>query len=153
MTRAPAAENSRLREQPSSDLPFQARIAAIPPQSPESSGTSNFKQVKAGASDHVAGAGDLPASRNAVTTYSPGFGTGNVINLPALEHGGFSAAGTPSGAYAYAPESAATRNGRNVRAQALSPNDPYTVYEGGQYVGRDPDPNVRLQLRRDWTHD
>jgi len=28
-----------------------------------------------------------------------------------------------------------------------------SVYEGGQYVGRDPDPNVRLQLRREWTHD
>ena len=93
------------------------------------------------------------ASPASAQSYSPGFGTGNVINLPALEHGGFSAAGTPSGAYAYAPESAATRNGRNVRAQALSPNDPDTVYEGGQYVGRDPDPNVRLQLRRDWTHD
>lgn len=23
------------------------------------------------------------------------------------------------------------------------------VYEGGRYVGQDPDPNVRLQLRRD----
>jgi len=101
----------------------------------------------------AAGFAAMIASPASAQSYSPGFGTGNVINLPALEHGGFSAAGTPSGAYAYAPESAATRNGRNVRAQALSPNDPYTVYEGGQYVGRDPDPNVRLQLRRDWTHD
>ena len=91
------------------------------------------------------------ASPASAQSYSSGFGTGNVIDLPVLEHGGFSAAG--AGAYAYAPEDAATRGVRNVRAQALSPNDPDTVYEGGQYVGRDPDPNVRLQLRRDWTHD
>jgi hypothetical protein len=35
----------------------------------------------------------------------------------------------------------------------MSPSDPDTVYENGQYVGRDPDSNVRLELRRDWTHD
>ena len=86
-------------------------------------------------------------------SYSPGFGTGNVINLPALKHGGFSAAAAPNGAYAYAPEGSANRGPRNVSAQALSPNDADTVYEGGEYVGRDPDPNVRLQLRRDWMHD
>jgi hypothetical protein len=50
------------------------------------------------------------------------------------------------------------RDARNARAEALptqfmSTNDPDTVYESGQYVGRDPDPNVRLELRRDWTHD
>lgn len=91
------------------------------------------------------------ASPASAQSYSSGFGTGNVIDLPALEHGGFSAAG--AGAYAYAPEGAATHRVRNVRAQALSPDDPDTVYEGGQYVGRDLDPNVRLQLRRDSTHD
>ena len=42
---------------------------------------------------------------------------------------------------------------RGVRSEAMSPVDPDTVYENGQYVGRDPDPNVRLELRRDWTHD
>ena len=42
---------------------------------------------------------------------------------------------------------------RGVRAEAISPADPDVVYENGQYVGRDPDPNVRLELRRDWTHD
>lgn len=92
----------------------------------------------------------LPASAQ---SYSPGYGTGNLVTLPAPARGGFSAAGTRNGAYAYAPENAITRGGRNVRAEELSPNDPDTVYEGGQYVGRDPDPNVRLQLRRDWTHD
>ena len=101
----------------------------------------------------AAGLAATITSTASAQSYSSGFGTGNVIDLPALEHGGFSATGTPAGAYAYAPEGAATAGARNVGVQALSPNDPDTVYEGGQYVGRDPDPNVRLQLRRDWTHD
>jgi hypothetical protein len=101
----------------------------------------------------AAGFAAVVTSTASAQSYSSGFGTGNIIDLPALEHGGFSEAGTPAGAYAYAPENAATRGARNVRAQALSPNDPDTVYEAGQYIGRDPDPNVRLQLRRDWTHD
>jgi len=42
---------------------------------------------------------------------------------------------------------------RGIRAQALTPNDPDTVYVAGQYIGRDPDPNVRAALRRDWTHE
>jgi hypothetical protein len=28
-------------------------------------------------------------------------------------------------------------------------NPAYDVYDGGKYLGSDPDPNVRLQLRRD----
>ena len=100
----------------------------------------------------AAGFAAIIASPASAQSYSPGYGTGNVIDLPALEHGGFSASGSPAGAYAYAPANTAPRDVRN-HAQALSPNDPDTVYEGGQYIGRDPDPNVRLQLRRDWTHD
>ena len=46
---------------------------------------------------------------------------------------------------AISPEAAA--------AQAYAPSDasadPYTVVVNGQIVGRDPDPNVRLMLRRD----
>jgi hypothetical protein len=91
----------------------------------------------------------LLASPAFAQSYSAGYGTGNVINLPALEHGGFAA--TPeTGATAYASLPARMRS---VRADSLSPSDPDTVYENGQYVGRDPDPNVRLELRRDWTHD
>jgi hypothetical protein len=93
----------------------------------------------------------LLASPAFAQSYSAGYGTGNVINQPALEHGGF--ASTPeNGAYAYASSPAGARM-RGVRADSLSPSDPDTVYENGQYVGRDPDPNVRLELRRDWTHD
>ena len=101
----------------------------------------------------AAGFAVMIASPALAQSYSSGFGTGNVINLLALEPGGFFAGSTSTGAYAYAPETPAAHDVRNARAQALSPNDPDTVYEGGQYVGRDPDPNVRLQLRRDWTHD
>ena len=50
--------------------------------------------------------------------------------------------------HAISPEAAA--------AQAYAPNDSdistvdsYTVIVNGQIVGRDPDPNVRLMLRRD----
>jgi hypothetical protein len=35
--------------------------------------------------------------------------------------------------------------GRAPQANGCAP----AVYEGGRYVGQDPDPNVRLQLRRD----
>ena len=93
----------------------------------------------------------LLASPAFAQSYSAGYGTGNVINLPALEHGGF-ASTAETGAYAYAPQRADARM-RGMRAESISPSDPDTVYVNGEYVGRDPDPNVRLELRRDWTHD
>lgn len=85
-------------------------------------------------------------------SYNAGYGTGNLINLPALEHGGTASA---RAAYASVPPRANARRARNNRVEeSVSPNDPYTVYdESGQYVGRDPDPNVRLELRRDDAHD
>ena len=62
-------------------------------------------------------------------SYSAGYGTGNVINQPALEHGGFAAA--PSeGAYAYQPSRANARR-MHARAESISPTDPDTVYEFG----------------------
>jgi hypothetical protein len=84
-------------------------------------------------------------------SYNAGYGTGNLINLPALEHGGTASAGE---AYASVPPRANARRARNTRAESVSPNDPYTVYdESGEYVGRDPDPNVQFELRRDNAHD
>jgi hypothetical protein len=89
----------------------------------------------------------LLASPAFAQSYSGEYGTGNVINQPALEHGGpawqgefqggFHAGGgfqtsLQGGPYAYEPPRATSHK---------------------QYVGRDPDPNVRLELRRDWTHD
>lgn len=57
----------------------------------------------------------MAASRNAeqqfraskiasAQSYSAGYGTGNVINLPALEHGGFAASSAASAAFAAASE-------------------------------------------------
>jgi len=88
-------------------------------------------------------------------SYNPGDGTGNVIDLPARERagGGGDITGLVGNSYAYAPSRATTHRLRGVRAQALEPNGSDVVYEGGQYIGQDPDPNVRLQLRRDWTHE
>ena len=79
-------------------------------------------------------------------SYSPGYGTGNLVALPAA--GAFSSAGS---AYASAPRT--SERLRGVRAEAISPNDPDTVYVNGEYIGRDPDPNVRLELRKDWMHE
>src|SRR6266851_8785222 len=87
----------------------------------------------------------LLASPAFARSYSGGYGTGNVIDLPALEHGGF-ASTSKNDAFAYEPPRASARHGHNARTEALSPSDPDAVYESGQYVGRDPDPNVRLEL-------
>ena len=87
----------------------------------------------------------LFASPALAQSYSPGFGTGNVIDLPALEHGG--SAGPFGGPNAYEPPHVTRLSG--IRAQAMSPSDSDTVYNDGHYVGQDPDPNVRLGLRRD----
>lgn len=112
----------------------------------------------------------LLASPAFAQSYSGEYGTGNVINQPALEHGGpawqgefqggFHAGsqggfhgGPQGGPYAYEPPRATSHKHHGVRAEGISPADPDAVYENGQYVGRDPDPNVRLELRRDWTHD
>lgn len=67
--------------------------------------------------------------------------------------------------YAYANTGFVTTPGWNAEAAAIgngdyaeayspaSYADPYTVYVEGEYIGRDPDPNVRLMLRKDWKHE
>ena len=42
------------------------------------------------------------------------------------------------------------RNAFNQIQATPSENDPYGVYLGGREIGRDPDPNVRQQLLRDY---
>ena len=86
-------------------------------------------------------------------SYNAGYGSGNVIDQPALEHGGSTASG--SEAFAAAPARVNARHARNTRhEQSVSPNDPYTVYdESGDYAGRDPDPNIRFELHRDNARD
>lgn len=85
------------------------------------------------------------ASPALAQSYDSDYGTGNVLNVPAAEAAG----GNGLGAFAYAPAPQhMTRHERAMRAQA-SVRDSDTVYAYGQYKGRDPDPNVRLELRRD----
>jgi hypothetical protein len=86
-------------------------------------------------------------------SYNAGYGSGNIIDQPALEHGGATA--SAGEAFAAVPPRVSARHARNTRAeQAVSPNDPYTVYdESGDYAGRDPDPNIRFELHRDNARD
>lgn len=80
--------------------------------------------------------------------FNPGWGTGN--NTPSYydaqgqlhaglvrQSGRHAFAVAPRGAYAYVPGHAGVM-GRFDR-----------VYDSGHYAGQDPDPNVRLDLRRD----
>jgi hypothetical protein len=86
-------------------------------------------------------------------SYNAGYGSGTIIDQPALEHGGSTA--SAGEAFAAVPPRVSARHARNTRAeQAVSPNDPYTVYdESGDYAGRDPDPNIRFELHRDNARD
>jgi hypothetical protein len=86
-------------------------------------------------------------------SYNAGYGSGNIIDQPALEHGGSTA--SAGEAFAAVPPRVSARHTRNTRTeQAVSPNDPYTVYdESGDYTGRDPDPNIRFELHRDNARD
>ncbi len=64
-------------------------------------------------------------------SYNSAYGTGNTVPLQAA-----SAANAGGGAFAYAP-----------RALRSAGSD--SVYVDGQYVGTDPDANIRTQLQRD----
>jgi hypothetical protein len=87
----------------------------------------------------------LLASPAFAQAYNPNVGSGNVVPPPA----GF-ASTTGYGAFAYAP--ARSEHLRGVHAQAMARD---AVEQDGQTIGQDPDPNVRLQLRRDapWTYE
>ena len=86
-------------------------------------------------------------------SYNAGYGSGNVIDQPALEHGRSSVSGTES--FASVPPRASARHARNTRTEQIAPSsDPYAVYdESGDYAGRDPDPNIRFELHRDNARD
>ena len=78
--------------------------------------------------------------------YDPDFPSGNLVPAPgALLYGN-----QGGDAFAYAPTHSQMRRLRGVRAEAFAPRSG-RVYEQGQYAGQDPDPNVRLELRRDWA--
>jgi len=58
-------------------------------------------------------------------SYNAGYGSGNVIDQPALEHGGPTASGNES--FASVPPRASARHARNTRTEQVVPsNDPYT---------------------------
>ncbi|MGC2686080.1 MAG: hypothetical protein WA375_00520 [Pseudolabrys sp.] len=129
-----------------SHLAFAEWLYCRPTQNEDGDGTDEKLLVSAVLSAML-------ASPAFAQSYNAGYCTGNLINLPALEHGGPNA--SAGEAYASAPPRASARHLRHARTQeTTSPNDPYAIYdESGQYVGRDPDPNVRFELRRDDAHD
>ena len=50
-------------------------------------------------------------------------------------------------------KASARANTSTVQARPGSASDPYAVYVSGEYVGRDPDPNIRAYMRKnphDW---
>lgn len=75
------------------------------------------------------------------------------IVVAALVVGSFaaSAAEAPSGRHQVKPSAAVARAQVPPRAPVTqrAPESP-AVYEWGKYQGQDPDPNVRLMLRRDF---
>ena len=46
-------------------------------------------------------------------------------------------------------EAAASDQGSRHSGRSQSTSSRYDVYQGGQYVGSDPDPNIRAQLPRE----
>jgi len=99
----------------------------------------------------------LLASPALAQSYDPDFGSGNLVQAPwgntpgsVGNEGGFA-----NSAYAYAPARHHVRRSRGLDAQAYVPGagwsmgNPGAVYAFGRYQGADPDPNVRLELRRD----
>ena len=86
-------------------------------------------------------------------SYNAGYGTGNVINQPALEHGG-------STASAARPLLLRRRASAPVTRAIRVPSRPYrrtiptpSMTSSGDYAGRDPDPNIRFELHRDNARD
>ena len=82
-----------------------------------------------------AGLAALLATPALAQSYNPGYGTGNTFSAPPSWSANAATTGA-SGAYAYAP--------RSLRSAGSD-----SVYVDGQYVGADPDANIRLQLERD----
>lgn len=40
---------------------------------------------------------------------------------------------------------------RRSYGASATPENPFAVYENGKFIGQDPDPNVRMMLRKDFT--
>ena len=98
----------------------------------------------------------LLASPAFAQSWNPNFPSGNLVPAPgALLYGSNNAFGSPDSPFAYAQTKSHLRRDSAMRAQAYAPDETIgrsdKVYEDGAYAGQDPDPNVRLQLRKDWA--
>lgn len=51
-----------------------------------------------------------------------------------------------------APHIVVTPQARGSYGYAVSPYNPGVVYQNGKYIGQDPDPNVRMMLRKDFAY-
>lgn len=79
-------------------------------------------------------------------SFNPNLGTGNIV--PATTNWQDQAIASDA-AHSYMPSQATLDRLRGIRAQAMPTAAHDRVYVSGHYVGADPDPNVRLELRRD----
>ena len=90
----------------------------------------------------------LVAAPALAQSYNPNLGTGNIAPAAAAWQNHSNA--SDHEAYSpYAPSQATLDRLRGIRAQALPTMANDRVYVSGHYVGADPDPNVRLEMRRD----
>ena len=78
-------------------------------------------------------------------SYDPSVGSGNIVQAPAARPGVY----MQFAPQAYGDQGAFAQV-RPGNARLRSQATPFTVYDDyGHVIGADPDPNVRLQLRKD----
>lgn len=89
----------------------------------------------------------LLASPAFAQSYDPGMGTGNIVPPPG---GVFAGSTVGSNSYGFTARTHSNRT-RGFDAQAMAPAGD-AVYADGRNAGADPDPNVRLELQKDWAN-
>lgn len=80
-------------------------------------------------------------------SYDLSLGSGNIVPTPVSWH--YHSTISEDENHPYAPSQAKLDRLRGIRAQAMPTAANDRVYVSGHYVGADPDPYIRLQLRRD----
>lgn len=89
----------------------------------------------------------LTAAPALAQSSDPSLGTGNIV--PMSESGQYHSTVSGDETHSYAPSQASLDRLRGIRAQAMPEAVEDHVYASGDYVGTDPDPNIRFQLHRD----
>jgi len=89
----------------------------------------------------------LTAAPALAQSYNPNLGTGNIVPAPTARH--HQATANDDAAHSYMPSQTTLDRLRGIRAQAMPTAAHDRVYVSGHYVGADPNPDVRLELRRD----